>query len=97
MIVADHNVSDIWIVDNGTDKVYQYFAAAGPVARTSLFCSRNSRPDTSDHDNGALSPSLADGPGDRGEVAVRAGIRIPERTHRASLRNEANGTLESRG
>src|SRR5205823_7668000 len=23
------NVSDIWIVDNGTDKVYQYTAAAG--------------------------------------------------------------------
>jgi hypothetical protein len=27
--INPNNVSDIWIVDNGTDKVYQYVAAAG--------------------------------------------------------------------
>jgi hypothetical protein len=27
--INPNNVSDIWIVDNGTDKVYQYIAAAG--------------------------------------------------------------------
>jgi hypothetical protein len=34
--INPNNVSDIWIVDNGTDKVYQYVAAAGRTSGSQL-------------------------------------------------------------